>query len=246
MLVDPSPDCSELEQEITVLRRALSESNARNQRLLLIINKHYGISTSRPGEELLIDPEDGSVSGTGMAAPIVTNDASFIASLWDRGSWLAMLLLFQSFSSFILAHHEGLLTRHPSIIFYLTALVGAGGNAGNQAAVRIIRALALGLVNDKNRNIFLQREFCMAVALSFVLGFVLILRTFLSSVTYLETLVVLLSIFVIVFLSVNLGALLPLLLQRLGFDPAHAGTTIQVVMDITGVLITCRVAQWLF
>ena len=230
---------AELEEQVALLKKALADSNSRNQRLVAAINKQYGVapSSSSSSRDLfsgtdsgsVVDLEDGTVgSGPGGSSSTLAADASFLAAVWDRGSWLATLLLFQSFSSFILAHHEALLKEHPTIIFYLTALVGAGGNAGNQAAVRIIRSLALGLVTDKTRNVFLQRELCMAFALSFILGFVLILRTHLSSsVTYMETRVVLLSMFCIVFISCNLGALLPLVLQRLGIDPAHAGTTIQ-------------------
>ena len=42
----------------------------------------------------------------------------------------------QSFSGIILSRNEGLLADHPVIVFFLTMLVGAGGNAGNQASVR--------------------------------------------------------------------------------------------------------------
>jgi len=42
----------------------------------------------------------------------------------------------QSFSGLILSRNEALLSDHPVIIFFLTMLVGAGGNAGNQASVR--------------------------------------------------------------------------------------------------------------
>ena len=42
----------------------------------------------------------------------------------------------QSFSGIILSRNEALLADHPVIIFFLTMLVGAGGNAGNQASVR--------------------------------------------------------------------------------------------------------------
>jgi len=249
-------DKESLEEQVIALRRALAESNVRNQRLISLVNRQYGYGSAslfnRGGQSsseqedvnaLVVDPESGTLGGSGVATSPA--EPSFLASFWDRGSMLAMLLLFQSFSSFILAHHEDLLKKHPTIVFYLTALVGAGGNAGNQAAVRIIRALALGLISEKNHNVFLQKELCMAFALSFLLGFVLILRSFMSTVTYIETQTVLASIFAIVFLSVNLGALLPLLLQRVGVDPAHAGTIIQVLMDISGVLITCRVAQLL-
>ena len=43
-----------------------------------------------------------------------------------------------------------------------------------------------------------------------------------------------------------LGALLPLLLTNLRVDAAHASTTIQVIMDVSGVLITCNVAPFVF
>ncbi len=39
--------------------------------------------------------------------------------------------------------------------------------------------------------------------------------------------------------SVLAGAALPFGLARLGIDPANAGTSIQVLMDVSGVLITC-------
>lgn len=44
--------------------------------------------------------------------------------------------MLQSFSGIILSRNEALLADHPVIIFFLTMLVGAGGNAGNQASVR--------------------------------------------------------------------------------------------------------------
>ena len=52
-------------------------------------------------------------------------------------------------SSFILASFEKLLQRHSVIVFFLTMLVGAGGNAGNQAAVLVIRGLATGEISAR-------------------------------------------------------------------------------------------------
>ena len=43
-----------------------------------------------------------------------------------------------------------------------------------------------------------------------------------------------LALSMIVFSSICLGAVLPLLLQKIGVDPAHSSTTIQVIMDILG------------
>jgi Mg/Co/Ni transporter MgtE len=51
------------------------------------------------------------------------------------------------------------------------------------------------------------------------------------------------SLLLIVFISILVGAALPLLLNINGMDPAHAGPAVQVIMDVTGVLITCTVAS---
>lgn len=69
---------------------------------------------------------------------------SFGEALRDRAYWLVGLLLMQSFSGIILSRNEALLADHPVIIFFLTMLVGAGGNAGNQASVRGKWELAMG------------------------------------------------------------------------------------------------------
>ena len=71
----------------------------------------------------------------------------FLVALRSRVAWLVGLLTLQSMSSFILSDYEALIQAHPSIVFFLTMLVGAGGNAGNQSAVRIIRGLAVGYVD---------------------------------------------------------------------------------------------------
>ena len=60
----------------------------------------------------------------------------FGEALRDRAYWLVGLLIMQSLSGFILASNQNLLANHPVIVYYLTMMVGAGGNAGNQASVR--------------------------------------------------------------------------------------------------------------
>ena len=45
--------------------------------------------------------------------------------------------------------------------------------------------------------------------------------------------------------SVIIGSILPMALHRLHLDPAHAGATIQVIMDLAGVCITCAVCSTL-
>ena len=65
-----------------------------------------------------------------------TTDIGFGVMIMDRAGWLVGLLVLQSMSSFIIQRNEGLLQKHLVIVRFLTMLVGAGGNAGNQASVR--------------------------------------------------------------------------------------------------------------
>lgn len=51
------------------------------------------------------------------------------------------------------------------------------------------------------------------------------------------------TMFFIVVTATIVGTALPLGFNRLRIDPAHAGPTIQVVMDISGVLLTCIICS---
>jgi Mg/Co/Ni transporter MgtE len=121
-------------------------------------------------------------------------------------------------------------------------LVGAGGNAGNQASVRVIRGLALGTLNEATQAQFLTRELKMAVSLSSILSVAGFLRAAVFHTPLPETLAVTAALAMIVFSSVCLGAILPLILKRIGVDPAHSSTTIQVIMDILGVILAVLVS----
>jgi hypothetical protein len=96
-----------------------------------LVSQENGItmSTEQLESPLWCDELDGD---TCPVEPTI----SFLDAVKDRANWLVGLLILQSCSGFILSHNEELLDRHPMIIYFLTMLVGAGGNAGNQASVR--------------------------------------------------------------------------------------------------------------
>jgi Mg/Co/Ni transporter MgtE len=91
----------------------------------------------------------------------------------------------------------------------------------------VIRGLALGTLNDKTRGQFLTREFKMAAALSMILSIAGFCRAIFFKTDFPEALAVTAALCIIVFSSVCLGAILPIILERFGVDPAHSSTTIQ-------------------
>ena len=165
--------------------------------------------------------------------------------LYSRIFLLCVLLILQSGSSFILQSFAELISRHILITMYLTMLVGAGGNAGNQAAVLMIRRLA----NPKSfllRSVIVRETFA-ALIIGCAVTLVGFLRVAIEERgAILPSLTIGLALFSIVTSSILLGTLLPVILQRVfHLDPAHAGPIIQVLMDILGVCITCAIGQML-
>lgn len=83
----------------------------------------------------------------------------------------------------------------------------------------------------------------MAFGLSAILSVAGFLRAVLFQTPFPETLAVTVALSIIVFSSICLGAVLPLVLKRIGVDPAHSSTTIQVVMDILGGTFVCSLLK---
>merc|ERR1719356_1277812 len=85
------------------------------------------------------------------------------------------MLLVQSASSIILSSFKGLVQNHVSLVFFLTMLVGLGGNAGGQSVVLAVRKLAKG-----EQDISVPEQVQVGFLLGCVLGPLAFLRSFVS------------------------------------------------------------------
>lgn len=121
--------------------------------------------------------------------------------------------------------------------------MGAGGNCGNQSAIAVIRALALGELDLSARSFARTMARQLRVGLLVALGTTAVgaARVALTDGRWENCVAISASLFAIVMTSCVLGAALPFALGRAGVDPANAGTVIQVVMDVLGVGMTCCV-----
>ena len=219
----------------TRISRGISQTHTRLSGSAMSFSPDSPGTVSKEKEPLLTS---SSFLGSGGALP-----PTFYQRLQKRAGVLIGLLIFQSCSSFILAHYEKLLQRHSVIVFFLTMLVGAGGNAGNQAAVLVIRGLATGEISARSAATYVCGEAKMALCISVLMVCAGYVRVIAFGYSQLDALAISCSLLAIVFSSVIIGCTLPLLLHHLHLDPAHAGATIQVVMDLAGVCITCFVCS---
>ena len=164
-----------------------------------------------------------------------------------RGRWLLGLLVVQSTSSIVLDSYGALLRDHIVVTLFLTMLVGAGGNAGNQSAIHVIRGLATGSLSAESSDDFAKtmlHQGSVGLLLASGLAVAGFARVLLSTGSVLDSSAISASLFLIVLVSVGVGSALPFGLSRLGVDPANAGTSVQVAMDILGCAISCATCSF--
>lgn len=152
-----------------------------------------------------------------------------------RLGWLVTMLVIQSASSVILEGFHNLIHKHTTLLYFLTMLVGIGGNAGGQSAVLTVRRLALGC------NVRIAEQFYMGLLLSAFIGPLAFIRAIIQEGGhgFMTCITIGISAAVICVVATVLGTALPKVLYKIKSDPAHSATTIQVLMDILGIIIVC-------
>lgn len=169
----------------------------------------------------------------------------FSTVVYQRVQWLVPLLLFQSVSALVMNFFGKTIETNQILTFFLTMLVGTGGNVGNQSATLMVRGLVTGEINIKNKFDVLVREFKVAICTGIILVGVSMVRVFLTPSSTLPSMAAIcLSLFAIILSSAFLGTFIPMALDKLGIDPANsAAPFISTLMDIIGVLIYCLIAS---
>jgi len=173
---------------------------------------------------------------------------------WARTPWLLILMLSATFTGIILTHFEGALMSCAILTSFVPMLSGTGGNSGTQASTAIIRALSLGEVKFGDCLQVLWKEFrvslCCGVCLAVAnFGKMMLVDRWLMhnpDVTVMVALVVCATLVCTVVCAKLVGCTLPILAEKLGFDPAvMASPFISTIVDSLSLLIYFRFATML-
>jgi len=140
------------------------------------------------------------------------------------------------------------------LALFIPLIISSGGNTGSQASTLIIRALALGDVAVSEWWRIFKRELSVGLMLGVALGIFGFLRVAVYSqfsTAYgphweLIAFAVGFSLLGVVVWGNLMGSLFPLLLKRLGLDPAVSSAPfVATVVDVTGLLIYFTIASLL-
>ncbi len=166
---------------------------------------------------------------------------------WIRFPWLAASFVGAFAGIFLLARFQDLLSATVQVMFFIPIILGMGGNVGSQCSMVVVRGIATGRLEVGSIGRIIGHEvgtsLLLAVTFAFVLG---LWATLLGFGPPSLPLVVSLGMFISMVMAGAVGALLPLLLSRAGFDPAVAsGPVVTTSSDVIGILGFCLVAYLL-
>ena len=171
---------------------------------------------------------------------------AFLSMVRKRAGWLTVLFLGEMFTATAMGVFEKEISKAVVLALFIPLVISSGGNAGSQAATLVIRALALGEVTIADWWRIMRREVMAGLALGTILGTIGFLRitifsafsSFYGEHWLLVAWTVGLALIGIVLWGTLIGSLLPLLLRRLGFDPATSSAPfVATLVDVTGLVI---------
>ncbi len=168
-----------------------------------------------------------------------------------RASWLVVLFLGEMLTATAMSYFEDEIAKAVVLALFVPLVISSGGNAGSQAASLVIRALALGEFRLRDWWRVMRREIAAGTLLGLLLGAIGFLRIAIWSQFSdiygphwaLVGATVGFALVGVVLWGSLMGSMLPLLLKRLGFDPATSSAPfVATLVDVTGLIIYFSVA----
>ena len=185
-----------------------------------------------------------------LDAPYTTT--SVLGMYRKRGVWLAGLFLIQVFTISIMAFFNDALEKAVVLALFVPMIIASGGNTGTQAASLLVRAIAVEEVRLNAWWRIMRKELLTGLCLGLTLAILgigvvwaLTLTTMLNT-PHIWPLAFTVSgaVFLIVLWGTLIGSMFPLILERLGMDPATSSSPlVATLMDVSGLTIYFIVAM---
>lgn len=178
-------------------------------------------------------------------------DTPFFQLMRKRANWLVILFLGEMLTATAMGYFQDELSKAIVLALFIPLIISSGGNSGSQASTLIIRALAVGEVTLKDWWRIMRREVLSGLFLGTILGLIGFFRVSLwslfTSIYGMHWMLVALTVFAaligVVLWGTVAGSMTPLVLRKLGFDPAVASAPlIATLVDVTGLIIYFGIA----
>ena len=184
-------------------------------------------------------------------------ETPFFELVKKRVGWLTILFFGEMLTATAMTFYNEEMAKVIILTNFIPLIISTGGNSGTQASTLIIQAMALGEVKIADWWRVMRREILSGLLLGAILGCIGFLRISLWSFLMHHGIMtdiygihwvkigftVFLSLTGVVLWGSLIGSMLPLLLKRLGADPASSSAPfVATLVDVTGLIIFFNVA----
>jgi magnesium transporter len=179
-------------------------------------------------------------------------DVGFGHMVRKRAGWLAALFIGEMLTATAMGHYEEQIARAVVLALFVPLIISSGGNSGSQASTLVIRAMALQELRLRDWWRVVRRELAAGLSLGAILASIGLVRILAWQGLFglygehymLIAFTVATSLIGVVMWGTMVGATLPMLLTKLGFDPASASAPfVATLVDVSGILIYFTVAS---
>jgi len=216
-----------------------------------VVDSHHkilGIITSDDVLDVFEEEAEEDAHKMGAVGPIEHSYFSipFWVYLSKRAPWLFVLFVSGFFTTSAMEAFEPVLQAITQLAYYVPLVISAGGNSGSQSATLIIRGLAVGEIESHDWWRVMVRELAQGLALGSSLAALGVARAWFGGDGSDMAALIGITIVAIVTLGCVVGAMMPLLLHRLGLDPATSSTPfIATLVDVLGIVVYLSLSMWL-
>lgn len=178
-------------------------------------------------------------------------DINLFKLVKKRVGWLIILFLGEMLTATAMGYFGDEISKVVVLAYFIPLIISSGGNSGSQASTLIIQAMALGEVTVADWWRVMRREILSGLMLGVCLGLIGFLRiaawSMFSNIYgphwMLVGFTVGASLIGIVLWGSLSGSMLPLLLKKLGADPATSSAPfVATLVDVTGLIIYFTIA----
>ena len=171
-------------------------------------------------------------------APVVT-------SARRRAVWLGVNLATAFLASWVIGMFESTLDKVVALAVLMPIVASMGGIAGSQTLTIMIRGLALGQVGPSNARSLMLKEIQVSVMNSLIWSMVVALVAMAWFQSTDIGLIIGAALVINLIFAAVAGFSIPLVLKRVGIDPALAGTVLlTTVTDVVGFIAFLGLGTW--
>ncbi|HEY7657704.1 MAG TPA: magnesium transporter [Burkholderiales bacterium] len=177
-----------------------------------------------------------------LSAGGLREEEDLFASVWksvrNRWTWLAVNLVTAFIASRVIGLFEASIAQLVALAALMPIIAGISGNSGNQTITMIVRALALGQISAASARKLFAKEIGVSALNGLIWGGVVGLFAFLIYHSWELGAVMTGAMVLSLLLAAVMGVTIPLVMQRLGRDPALGSSVmITAITDSGGFFI---------